>query len=106
MLAATPEKLGAVAPIDPALVHQAEVGLVHQGGGLESMAGGFPAQVGRCKTMQLLVQHREHLVEPPLVVPAPVEQPLRDGALGGAESSVMGLGVGSPAGTGDEGLYG
>ena len=90
MLAATPQELGAVAPVDPPLVHQPEVGLVDQGGGLEGVAGGFPAQVGRCKTVQLLVQHREHLVEALLVAAAPVQQPLGDGAL--RRGSVVGHG--------------
>jgi len=51
-----------------------------QGRGLEGVPDGFPAQVMRRQPVQLLVQHREHLVETPLVVPAPVQQPLGHGA--------------------------
>ena len=34
--------------------------------------------------VQLLVEHRQHLVEAALVAPAPVQQPLGDGARGGS----------------------
>ena len=77
------EELGPVPPVDPALVHQPEIGLVHQGGGLEGVAGGLAAQVLGCQAMQLLVDHGEHLIEALLVAPAPVQQPLGDGARGG-----------------------
>jgi hypothetical protein len=74
------EELGAVAPVDAALIHEAQIGLVDEGGRLESVARGFPTQAAGRESVQLLVDHGQHLIEGRLVALAPVQQPLGDGA--------------------------
>jgi hypothetical protein len=52
------EKLGAIPPIHPTLIHQPEIRLVHQRGGLKGMAGILPAQIPDGEGVQLAVDHR------------------------------------------------
>ena len=51
-------ELGAVLPIGAVLVHQPEVGLVDQGGGLEGVAGPFVAHATARHAAQLPVNQR------------------------------------------------
>ncbi len=55
---------GAIAPVDPARIHQSQIRLVDQGRRLESVAGGFSAQILGRQPVQLVVNDWEHLVEP------------------------------------------
>ena len=77
------EELGPVPPVDAALIHQPEICLVHERGGLKGMTCGFAAQVLGGKPVQLLVHDGEHLIEALLVAPATGQQPLGDVARGG-----------------------
>jgi hypothetical protein len=75
---------------------------VNQCRGLEGVPGGFAAKVVRGETMQLLVDHGEHLIQARLVAPAPIEEPLGDGALGGSRivRHAKAIEVARPSGSG------
>ena len=53
------EEMGAVLPVDPRLIDQPQVSLVHQGSGLQRVIGAFAAQVVGGKAAQLIVDERQ-----------------------------------------------
>jgi hypothetical protein len=56
------EELAPVLPYHPALIHQPQIGLVHERRGLQAMPRSLATQPCGCPTAKLLVQHRHQLV--------------------------------------------
>jgi hypothetical protein len=57
-----PDEMGAVLPIDAGPVHQAEIGLVDQGGGLKSVIGTLAPHKTGCEAMQVVMEKIEETV--------------------------------------------
>mgnify|MGYP000119666982 CR=1 FL=1 len=56
------EEMGPVVPLSPLLVHEFEVGLVHQGGCLQRMIAAFLSHLQLGRSPQLLVHQRQQLL--------------------------------------------
>ncbi len=69
--------MGAIFPIDRALVHQPHVRFVNQCRGLKRVIGTLRGQEMASEPAQLLIQHGSHLVQRPFVAIAPVYKQLR-----------------------------
>ena len=68
------EEMGAVLPVDAALVDQPQVGFVHQGGGLQGVVGPFAPQVPAGQALEFAVDQRREALERLLVAIAPLLQ--------------------------------
>ena len=53
------EELGPIAPVDLRLVHKPQIGLVHEGGGLEAVIRPLATQIRRGQSAKLVVDVRE-----------------------------------------------
>src|SRR5271165_1778620 len=65
------EKMSAILPIHRVDIHQAEVNLVDQGGGLQSVTRIFPSHAAVRQSVQLVFDHRSQLRQRPVVPGAP-----------------------------------
>jgi hypothetical protein len=72
------KEMRTVGPMHVLLIYDANVSLVDQGGGLQSMAFPFPAHVAAREPVQLVVDQRIQLVERGLIAIAPFSEQLRD----------------------------
>src|SRR5262249_18727052 len=68
------EELAASPPLDPALIDESQVGLVHERGRLERVAGRLPFEVVGGESPELVVDERE---EPVACCSLPSDQPLQ-----------------------------
>ncbi len=75
------EEVRAVAPVDGALIHQPDKGLVNQSSSLNGVVGSLPPQVPRGHRAQLVVKQRSQLGEGCLIAAAPLQEKLRDGTI-------------------------
>jgi hypothetical protein len=64
-----PEEVGAAAPVDRDTADQAQVGLIHKGGGLQRVVGSLVPQEGGGQAAQLLVRHLEQALGGGSLVP-------------------------------------
>ena len=65
------EKLGAVLPLDPALVHHSQIRFVNEGGRLKGMIATLPLEMTPGQAAQFLVNQRHQLLGRFLVAGAP-----------------------------------
>ncbi|HYS27743.1 MAG TPA: hypothetical protein VEP46_19175, partial [Vicinamibacterales bacterium] len=72
------EKMCAILPLHPVVVHQAHVGFIDQGGRLEAVAGAFTSHVAVRQETKLRIDDRRELGEGELVSVAPGAQQLTD----------------------------
>ncbi len=70
----------------PALVDEPQVGLVHQGGGLEGVARVLPLQIALGLAVQLLVNDGDELVQRGRVAAAPRLEQTGHALIGGCHS--------------------
>lgn len=56
------EEVCAILPVDPRLIHQPHVGLMHEGSRLQRVIGAFATQVVGRQATQLIVDEREQRV--------------------------------------------
>jgi hypothetical protein len=61
-------------------IQQAQIRLVHQGGGLEGVADPFPTQTPPSHTLQLLMHQRRELRKRRLIALSPGKKKFRDAA--------------------------
>ena len=71
------EKMGAVLPLDILPVHQPQIGLVDERGGLEDVAGSLSRHLARGQVMQFLVDQRRQGLEGGPITIAPRDEQLR-----------------------------
>jgi hypothetical protein len=67
-----------IPPIHAPLVNEPQIHLVHQGRGLERMAGSLTPKMPRRHPTELRVDQRQQLIECALVTSAPVTEQCRD----------------------------
>ena len=82
------EEMGAILPLHALIIHQAPVGFIDQGRGLEAVAGALMFHVAARQTVELVVNDGGQPVEGALVSAAPGAQEPADIARGG----IAGLG--------------
>jgi hypothetical protein len=85
------EKVSPIPPIDVALVNESQKHLVHQGGGLERVAGSLASKLTCRNPTQLGVHERQQLIERALVAAAPVSEERSDIAGRGHNSMLSGV---------------
>ena len=73
-----PEEVGPAHPPGLSLIDQSDVGLVHEGGWLQRMAGRFTTHVCRRQTPEVVVEQRYELVERLTPAVARGDEQLRD----------------------------
>lgn len=81
------KELCTVAPRDPSLVDEAEIGLVNECRRLQGVAGSLAAEVGGRAAAQLVVDERHEPVARADIARAPGLEELRDPALGRAHAT-------------------
>jgi hypothetical protein len=72
------EEVRAVLPLDTALVDQAQIGFMHQGGRLQGVVGPLAPQIPRGKAAEFIVDNGRELLERLLLALAPIRQQLGD----------------------------
>lgn len=85
------EKVGAVLPVDLALIDEAQVDLMHQRRRLQSMAGALVAKLACGNTPQLGVDQRKQLIERIWIAATPVAEKRSDVAGGGDRGALQNM---------------
>jgi hypothetical protein len=72
------EEMGSILPLHSIVIHQAQVGFIHKGRGLEAMSGALLLHVAARQTVELVVNDGGQPVEGALVSVAPGAQERAD----------------------------
>src|SRR6266487_6041163 len=72
------DKVAPTLPDRLRIIDQPQIGFVENGGGLQGVAGAFPAHIIMCEPVQFGLYQREQLLQRSLVSAAPVAEQLGD----------------------------